>query len=164
MNLAWINCNTLSGDDMSKKRNFLQLESTHAELGIELMVSKSLQNNSEMLGILLFTLGIDQDIINEDHDKLVQLQHEYRVHQVQEMCRSIGESKRHNPILVQPIPDGEGSLRNIFHTHLDLMITQTEIDLRKDFSTSKLIKENVDAGQWIFVLDGDGIQRSVVNT
>jgi hypothetical protein len=42
MNLAWINYNTLSGDDMSKKRNFLQPESTLAELGIELMVTKSL--------------------------------------------------------------------------------------------------------------------------
>jgi hypothetical protein len=71
MNLAWINCNTLSRDDMSKKRNFLPPESTLAKLGIELMVSKSLQNNSEMLRMLFFTLGIDQDVINEDHDKLV---------------------------------------------------------------------------------------------
>jgi hypothetical protein len=44
------------------------------------------------------------------------------------------------------------------------MITQTEIDLGKDSCTGKLIKENVDTGQWIFVLDGDGIQRLVVNT
>jgi hypothetical protein len=59
LNLAWVNCNTLSGDDMSKKQNFLQLESTLPELDIKLMVSKSLQNNSEMLRMLLFTLGID---------------------------------------------------------------------------------------------------------
>jgi pimeloyl-CoA synthetase len=78
---------------MSKKWNFLQLESTLAELGIELMVMKSPQNNSEMLRMLLFTLGIDQDVINKDYDKLVQLRHEYGVHQVHEMCRSIGESK-----------------------------------------------------------------------
>jgi hypothetical protein len=78
---------------MSKKRNFLWPESTLAELGIELMVSKSLQNNSEMLRILFFTLGIDQDVINEDRDKLIQLRHEPGVHQVHEMCRSIGESK-----------------------------------------------------------------------
>jgi hypothetical protein len=87
---------------MSKKWNFLQPESTLAELDIELMVTKSLQNNSEMLRMLFFTLGIDQDVINEDHDKLLQLRHEYGVHQVYEMCRSIGESKRHNQILVQP--------------------------------------------------------------
>jgi hypothetical protein len=78
---------------MSKKRNFLPLESTLVELGIELMVMKSLQNNSEMLHMLFFTLGVDQGVINEDHDKLVQLWHEYGVHQLHEMCRSIGESK-----------------------------------------------------------------------
>jgi sirohydrochlorin ferrochelatase len=149
---------------MSKKRNFLQPKSTLAELGIELMVMKSLQNNSEMLHMLFFTLGIDQDVISEDHDKLVQLRHEHGVHQVYEMCRSIGESKWHNQIRVQPVPDREGSLRDIFQTDLDLVITRMEIDLRKDFSTDKLIKKNVDAGQWIFILDGDGIQRLVVNT
>jgi hypothetical protein len=73
LNLAWVDCNTLSGDDMSKKWNFFQPESTLAELAIELMVSKSLQNNSEMLCMLLFTLGIDQDVVNGDHDKLIQL-------------------------------------------------------------------------------------------
>jgi hypothetical protein len=64
-----------------------------AKFGIELMVPKSLQKNAEMTCMLFFTLGIDQDVVNEDHDKLVQLRHEYRVHQVHEMCRSIGESK-----------------------------------------------------------------------
>jgi hypothetical protein len=59
LNLAWVNNNTLSRDDMSKKRNFLQPESTFAEFAIELMVSKSLQNNSEMLHMLFFALGID---------------------------------------------------------------------------------------------------------
>jgi hypothetical protein len=107
---------------MSKKQNFLQLESTLAELGIELMVSKSFQNNSKMLRMLLFTLVIDQDIINEDHDKLVQLRYEYRVHQVHEMCRSIGESKRNNQILIQPVPGTECSLMNVFWMDLDLMI------------------------------------------
>jgi hypothetical protein len=77
---------------MSKKWNFLQPESTLAELGIELMVSMTLQNNSEMLRMLLFALGVDQDVVNEDHNKLVQLRHEYGFHQVHEMFRSIGES------------------------------------------------------------------------
>jgi hypothetical protein len=73
LNLDEVNCNFLSGDNMSKKRNFLQSESTLAEFGIELMVPKSLQNNAEMSCMLFFTLGIDQDVVNEDNDKLVQL-------------------------------------------------------------------------------------------
>jgi hypothetical protein len=76
-----------------------------------------------MLCVLFFALGIDQDVMNEYHDKLIQLRHEYGVHQVHKMCRSIGESKRHNQILLQPIPGGEGVLRNVFWTDLDLMIT-----------------------------------------
>jgi hypothetical protein len=101
------------------KWDFLQPESTLAELGIELMVSESLQNNIEMLRMLLFTFGIDQDVVNEDHDKLVQLRHEDGLHQVHEMCRSIGESKRHNQILIQPVPGRGGSLRDIFRMDLD---------------------------------------------
>jgi hypothetical protein len=80
------------------------------------------------------------------------------------MCRSISEFKRYNQILIQLIPDGEGSLRNIFRVDLDLMITRTKINLGKDFNTSKLIEKDVDAMQWIFVLDGDGIPRPVINT
>jgi hypothetical protein len=44
------------------------------------------------------------------------------------------------------------------------MITRTKVDLGKDFSPGKLIEKNVDAGQWIIVLDSGGIQRLVVNT
>jgi hypothetical protein len=128
------------------------------------MIPESLQNNVEMSHMLFFIFGVDQDVINEDHDKLVEFQHEYRVHQVHEMYRSIGESKRHNQILIQSVPNGEDSLRNVFRMNLDLVVTQIKIDLEKVFSTGKLIKKNVNAEQWIFVLDNDGIQRLVVNT
>jgi hypothetical protein len=78
------------------------------------MVLKSLQNNAEMPRMLFFILGVDQDVVNEDHNKLVQLWHEYGVHQVHEMCRSINESKWYNQILIQPVPGGEGNIRNVF--------------------------------------------------
>jgi hypothetical protein len=35
--------------------------------------------------MLFLVLRIDQDVVNEDHDKLVQFYHEYRVHQVHEV-------------------------------------------------------------------------------
>jgi hypothetical protein len=43
------------------------------------------------------------------------------------------------------------------------MITGTKIDLEEDLSTDKLIKKNIVALQWIFILDGDGIQEAVIN-
>jgi hypothetical protein len=78
---------------VTKKRYFLHLECILAELDIELMVAKSLQDSTKMLIMLFFILGVDQHVVNEDHDKLAQLWNGYGVHEVHEMCRSIGESK-----------------------------------------------------------------------
>jgi hypothetical protein len=111
----------------------------------------------KVLLTLFFILGIDQDVISDDHDKLIQLQHEYGVHQVYEICKSISESKRHNQILIQPIPGGENSLRDVFQMDLDLMVTRTEIHLRKDLRIGKLIKKDIDGRQRVLLLDGDDI-------
>jgi hypothetical protein len=142
---------------MAKKWYFLQPKLTLAKLDIKLLVIKALQDNTKVLLMLIFILGVDQDVINEDHYKLVQLRHEYRVHHVHEMCKSIDESKRHNQILMQPIPGGESSHTDVFRMDLDLMVTQMKIDLRKDLHIGKLIKKDVDAGQRVLVLDGDDI-------
>jgi hypothetical protein len=66
-----------------------------------------------MLLMFFFSLGVDQNDVSEYHDKLIQLWHEHGIHQVHEMCRTIGESKRHNQILIQPVSGGECSFRNI---------------------------------------------------
>jgi hypothetical protein len=141
-----------------KKGYFLQPECTFIELGIELMVVKSLQDNTKILLMFFFILRVDQVVINEDHDKFIQLRHEYGVHQVHKMYMNIGESRQHNQILIQSIPRGEGSLRDIFQIDLDLMVTRTKIDLRKDLSTGKLLKKECQCGgQRVLVLNGDGI-------
>src|SRR6185312_16380255 len=63
---------------------------------IELMVPKTLENNAQVLSMVFLILGIDKDVINENHDELVKLRHEYRVHEIHEVGRSICETKRHD--------------------------------------------------------------------
>jgi hypothetical protein len=46
--------------------------------------------------MLFPTLRKDQDVINEDHEKLVQLFHENRVHQVHKVSGGISQTKRHH--------------------------------------------------------------------
>jgi hypothetical protein len=89
-----------------------------------------------MLLMFFLSLGVDQDVINEYHDELVLLWHEHRIHQVHEMCRSIGESKRHDQILIQPVPGGESNFRDVFQADHDLMITRLKVDLGENCSTS----------------------------
>jgi hypothetical protein len=88
------------------------------------MIMQSLKHNAEIPFMLFVVLRIDQDVINEDHDKLVQLYHEYRVHQVHEVSGGIGQPEWHHKILIETISSGESSLRNIFFMYLGLMIIQ----------------------------------------
>jgi hypothetical protein len=52
-----------------------------------------LKYNAEVLFMLFPTLRKDQDVVNEDHDKLVQLFHENQVHQVHEVSGGVGQTK-----------------------------------------------------------------------
>jgi hypothetical protein len=40
------------------------------------MISQTLKNNAKMFRMLLFVLGIDQDVIDENHDEFIQFSHE----------------------------------------------------------------------------------------
>jgi hypothetical protein len=44
------------------------------------------------------------------------------------------------------------------------VIDRSKIDLEKDFGTSQLIKENINAGQQILILDCHRIEWTIVNT
>ena len=39
-------------------------------------------------------------IIYKYHHKFVQLEHKHRIHQIHEVCGGIGQSKRHNKVLI----------------------------------------------------------------
>jgi hypothetical protein len=56
--------------------------------------------------MLFLTLRKDQDVVNVDHNKLVHLFHENRVHQVHEVSGGIGQTKRHHQILIQDLGVG----------------------------------------------------------
>jgi hypothetical protein len=56
LDLSGINSNTLCGENMTKKSDFLELELTLAELGVELVLPQLLQNYSLVL-LMLFGGG-----------------------------------------------------------------------------------------------------------
>jgi hypothetical protein len=60
---------------VTQKLDFPQPEFTFGQFSIQLMVVQSLKYGMQMLSVLGFILGINQDIIDEDHHKLVQLWH-----------------------------------------------------------------------------------------
>jgi hypothetical protein len=148
---------------VTQELNFGQPELALAELRIRLMITQSLKQNAEMLFMLFLTFRKDQDVINEDHNKLVQIFHENRVQQVHEVSGGISQTKRHHQILIKIVLGGESSLWDIFFTNLDLMIAKTKVNLRKDLRSNQLIEQEVNAGQWILVLHGYCVEWCVID-
>jgi hypothetical protein len=74
------------------------------------VISQTLKDNSEVVGVIFLTLRIDENLIDKDHDKFIELSHEHGVHEVHEVGGSISESERHNQELVKTITSGKAVL------------------------------------------------------
>jgi hypothetical protein len=115
-----------------------------------------------MFGMIFLAIRIDENIIDKDHDKFIELHHEHEVHEVHEIGGGISESERHYQELVKTIRSGKSGFRNIARSNLDLVVARTNVDLREDFGTSQLIKKNIDSRKRVFVFDGDCIEWSII--
>jgi hypothetical protein len=115
-----------------------------------------------MFGVLFLAFGIDENIIDNNHDKFIELRHEHGVHEVHEVGGGISESERHYQELVKTITSGKRGFRNIAQSNLDLVVARTKVDLREDFGTSQLVKKNIDSRKRVFVFDGDCIEWSII--
>jgi hypothetical protein len=114
--------------------------------------------------MFFLAFGIDENIIDIEHDEFIELRHENGVHEVHEVGWGICETKGHYQELVKTITSGESGFKNVTRSNLNLVITRTKVNFREDFGSSQLIKKNIDSGKRVFVLDGDCIERSVIYT
>ena len=89
LNSLEVDGNTILGDDMPKISHFRKPEFTLGILSIQFMLSKFFQNKLKVFSMFFFVLGVYKDIIQINHDKLVEVFHEYKVHQSGECCWSI---------------------------------------------------------------------------
>jgi hypothetical protein len=150
------------GNGVPQEFDTFQPEFAFGEFSIKLMISQTLKDNSEMVGVFFLALRIHEDIIDEDYDKFIELRHEYGVHEVHEVGRRISESEGHDQELVKTITSGKSGFRNVARSNLDLVVARTKVDLREDFGTSQLIKQNINSRKWVFVFDSDCIERSII--
>jgi hypothetical protein len=74
------------------------------------MISQMLKDNSEVFGVFFLAFGIDENVIDEDHDEFVELRHEHGVHEVHEVGWGICKSERHYQELIKTITSGKAVL------------------------------------------------------
>ena len=105
------------------------------------MRSKRIHHLHEMPCVLFLILREDQNIIYEDHDKLVQELPEHPTHPVHEICGCISQAERHDKPFEESIWSSERSLVYTIFSYPELMKSSSKIKLRENKSTDKLVKE-----------------------
>jgi hypothetical protein len=129
LNFARIYGDTILGNGVPQEFHTLQPGFAFGELSVKLMISQTLEDNSEMFGMFFLVFGVDKDIIDKDHYEFVELHHKHKVHEVHEVGWGIRETKGHYQELVKTITSGERGFRNVTRSNFDLMVTRTKVDL-----------------------------------
>ena len=60
------------------------------------MILKDLKNNLKVIGVILFTLRIDQNIINKYNDEQVKKLTEHSIHKIHKGCRGVIQPEGHD--------------------------------------------------------------------
>src|ERR1041385_7733419 len=100
LNTFWVDDDAILGNHVTKVGHFRKPELTLRILSVEFVFSKLFQYKTKMFCMPFFILGVYQDIIQINHDELVEVFHEYIVHQPRESGWGIGQAKVHDGVLV----------------------------------------------------------------
>ena len=126
---------------MSQESHLSKLKLKLTKLGKQLMVLECLENNPQMFLMLLLGLGVDQDVVNKNHNKLIQIGLEYPMHEIHECRWRIRRPEGHNYKLKMLIPRPKCCLRDINLPNSQLMITGEKVYLGVASRPSQLLKQ-----------------------
>ena len=113
---------------------------TLTKLAIQLLVPECIKNNPQMILMLLLRLGVDQNVVNKDHNGLIQIGLEYSMHEIHECRWRIRQPIGHHYELEMDIPHSKRCLRDISHPNSELMVSGAKIHLGVHLCPSQLIK------------------------
>jgi hypothetical protein len=108
--------------------------------------------------MFLLTLGVDQNVVDVAYDKLIQLFHEYLVHEVHEETRCVGQAEGHHRELVLTIPGNEGHFLDVSFFDSQMMVPGSQINLQEVLCHLELVEQVIDPRQQILILNYDFIQ------
>ena len=91
--------------------------------------------------MLLLRLGVDQDVVNKDYNKRIQIGLEYPMHEINECRWRNFQSERHHCDLEMPIPRPKRYLRDICLPNSQLMIPGAKVYFGEDSRPFQLIKQ-----------------------
>ncbi|RHN52291.1 hypothetical protein MtrunA17_Chr6g0478931 [Medicago truncatula] len=88
-----------------------------------------------MLGMFFFSLGVNQNIVDEHNYEPIQKCMENAIHILHKHSRCIGHTERHNFVFIVTITRSESCLLHILIFYFNLVITRSQINLAENSCT-----------------------------
>ncbi len=78
------------------------MEFAFLQFGVQLVFDETVEHGSDLVNVLLQSLGVNDDIIDVDYDKSVEHIPEDIVDKGLKSRWTIGQAERHNPVFIVP--------------------------------------------------------------
>jgi predicted ATP-grasp superfamily ATP-dependent carboligase len=85
---------------MTKKCNLCQTKFALAKFGVQLVTCELFQYQSQMFLMFFSYLRVNQNVVDEDNNKLIQVLHKHHIHEIYEIGWGIHKSEGHHDILI----------------------------------------------------------------
>ena len=138
------------------KRALLQLEK-------EFVISEFLEDLSQISGMLLKRGAIHHYVIQVHDHGAVEEWLEHLVYECVKCGRCISKVKRHHKEFERPVPCSARCLRFVSLGDAYLVVPEAQVEFGEVPRFTKLVKQVRNQGNQIFILDGDLVERSIVD-
>ena len=107
--------------------------------------------------------AVDEDVIEKHKDEPAEEDAQNVVHERLERRWGIAQPERHHKELVEAVMCAERRLGDVVGVHADLVVARTKVQLGEEPGTVQLVQQLVDHRDRVRILDGDGVEGSVVD-
>ena len=129
LNLRGVHLETTGADDKAKEVGRFDAELAFLDLGIKIVGAEAAQYLSYMVVVIGRVIGVDEDVVQVDHDADIQEILEDVIHELLEGGRCIGEAVMHDVELVRTVLCVERGLPLVAVGYVDKIVGTTKVDL-----------------------------------
>ena len=134
-NLLGIHTESFGGNNVAEVTSGLLSKGAFGELYFQVGGVEGGEDLLDVLKMLLFSFGVNQDVVEVTNNKAVEEGLKNRGHETREGSGGVGETKRHDSELISAVTCFEGGLMDVVGVDAALMVTRVEVEGGEELGT-----------------------------
>ena len=110
------------------------------KFGVKLVFAKDVQDQTKVMQVLFLGFGVNQNVVQVAHDKLIDVRPEHTVHASLESGRGVNQAKAQHGVLKVTKGRAKGRGRDVGVSNADLVVALLQINGAKVSGPTQFIK------------------------